>query len=301
MPKTDEQYTIFAQDIENNILKLCQSRQSDTSVDKNEFHQKYKAHVKQKCELDIRARIYDYMSNHPSWRNRLDGLKFMNVLDECLRQYQPQGKFFLNFFLNRYQLRMQDTLHGDSNAASRNSYQTTMPDSYIDQKDSLFPNAESIDINTNNDEESTNKISSLDKQSVQDYKEAEIDKETDTVWLLYQKASSILSAKDLNCLRYFFTLTALSSDQPQSKADCEYLDKDIFLKQLERTPQYLQDYEQEKAASGKNIQKNAFLKAKYMTAIAEASDMKQDTLRKKFKMLQNALTEIGTQLHMAKK
>jgi hypothetical protein len=38
-----------------------------------------------------------------------------------------------------------------------------------------------------------------------------------------------------------------------------------------------------------------------MTAIAAASGIKQDTLRKKFNLMQKIVTEIGTQLHMAEK
>lgn len=285
MPKTDEQYIVFAQELEKDILKLCEKRQSDASVNKRDFHQKYNNHLEKKYWLDIRAKIYEFMSKHPSWKNRLDGLKFMDVLDECLRQYQPQGKFFLNFFLNRYQLRMQDTPKA----------------SYIDEKDSVFNNADSIDIATNSDENSNNKISSLDKKSVQEYKTNEIANDMDAGWILYQKALTILSAGDLKYLKYFFTLNALSSDQPKEKADCEYLVKEIFLEQLELTPKYLQEYQQAKASSPKKIQENSFVNAKYMTAIAAASGIKQDTLRKKFNLMQKIVTEIGTQLHMAEK
>lgn len=301
MSKVDEQYTIFAQEIEQDVLALCKERQSDSSISKNEFHKKYKDHIEKKLGLDIRAKIYEYISKHPTWKNRLDSLKFMDVLDECLRQYQPQGKFFLSMFLNRYQLRMQDTPIGDINAVSTEKYQSRMQNSYIDEKDSVFNNADSIDVVTRNDEESTNAISPLDKKSFKDSTEDDIAKDSNGICILYQEALIRLNANDAKYLRYFFTLNALASNLEKSETNFEYLDKEIFLEQSNLTQEYLREYQHAKSASAKNIQENAFLKAKYTAAIAEKLDIKPDTMRKKFKQIQNILTDIGSKLHLTQK
>ena len=288
MENLDAQYKRRAQEIENDIIKLCNLRQMATSISKEEFQEQYsvdikqREHIEHKYNLDVRTKIYEFLMNHPKWKNRLDSIKFMDVFDECIKKYQPQGSYFLSLFINQYSLRMQDVKKG------------TYVEKYIDEKDSVFNHAESINIDTNNDEEATNKISPLDKKSQQDYYNDTIAKDNGIIFELYKTTINKLNKKDIPYLRCYFTVTALSNGLLFEDLGGDYLDQDLYIEQQGLTSNYLKEYEQKKAASGKNIQKRAFLKDKYTSAIVKKYGLQPDTIRKKFKIIQKLLTEIGT-------
>ena len=66
----------------------------------------------------------------------------------------------------------------------------------------------------------------------------------------------------------------------------------FFAAHKEKETLYLAEYDRERRATGKIIQEKAWLKQKYMQAMAERLGVKPDTLRKKQKKIQALLTEI---------
>ena len=80
----------------------------------------------------------------------------------------------------------------------------------------------------------------------------------------------------------------------------EWMVQKLYIEQQALTDHYLAEYRKAKSESSKNIQQKAFLKAKYTEAIVKKYGLKPDTIRKKFKSIQNVLTEIGAQFKLNK-
>lgn len=284
MSKLDEQFEYKAQEIEKDIIKLCNLRQIDKSISKEAFQKQYsvdikqREHIEHKYNLDVRTKIYEFLMNHPKWKNRLDGIKVMDVFDECLKKYKPQGSYFLSLFMSQYSLRMQDT---------RN-------DSYIDEKDSVFNYADSINIDTNGDEKVSKRKSSIDEQSKQNFFN---DMLSDYSYL-YETVNKELSQDLRPYLKYFVTVNALLTGYSDDSIDDSYIDREFFFAQSTLTDKYMQEYEQE-TALGKNKQIKAFLKGRYFAAVADIFDLSPDYTRKIFKKIQNEITRIGMQLHLS--
>ena len=299
MENLDVQYKQRAQEIENDIIKLCNLRQMATSVSKEEFQEQYsvdikqREHIEHKYNLDVRTKIYEFLMNHPKWKNRLDGIKVMDVFDECLRKYTPQGSFFLSLFMSQYSLRMRDVKKG------------TDADNYIDDKDSFFgpdKNTVRFDIEINNNEKASKEVSTVDKYVANEYSRTQnAIAASEYIEASYAKAYAKMGKKDLPYLRYYFTVNALSIDFPVDLLTNDYLDRDFFTEQLEQKKIIIQEYERERIATGKNLQKIAFLKKKYTAAIAKKYNLKSDTIRKKFNEIHNILTEIGAQFNITQK
>ncbi|MBE6105331.1 hypothetical protein [Anaerovibrio lipolyticus] len=300
MEKQDDHFVEFAKEIEADIIKLCNLRQMDTSITKEAFQEQYlvnieqREHIENKYNLDIRTKIYEYMMKHSYWKRRLDGIAFMDVFDECIRKYKPQGKFFLSLFINQYSLRTQD----QKSYLAENKKMTS--EDYIDSRDSVFKNAEQLEINTDDDGDDTYKVSQVDKKDFKEYKENDAVKNNDIMLTLYKIAYNKISEKDLSYLRCFFMINGLCEDLPADELDDEYLDKKLYIEQQALTDHYLAEYRNAKSESSKNIQQKAFLKAKYTEAIVKKYGLKPDTIRKKFKSIQNVLTEIGAQFKLNK-
>lgn len=286
MANLDDQYRSKAQEIENKINIFCQLRQEDKSIALEVFHKNHLDHGQQKAWSDLLSLIGEYLFTLPQWKHRIDGKAFIDVFDECLKKYKPQGKFFLNFFINRYSLRMSGTKN----------------DKDIDEEKSIFKKAESIDVNVKNDEKSTTKLSGIDRKSVNEYEASKVATDIEDIVAMYKEADNLLGNDYLPYLRYFFTFAALSEDLYINE-DIKYLFVDVYDEQMKLRQKYLQEYKAEKENSNINIQEKAFLRAKYCAAIADKIGLKPDTIRrhKKLKATQKVLADIADKLHWLKK
>ena len=225
------------------------------------------------------------MMKHPTWKRRLDGISFMDVFDECIRKYKPQGKYFLSLFFNQYSLRIQDK----KRYLAENKNMTA--EDYIDSRDSVFENAESINIDTNDDEKRSKRKSPLDEQSKRNFfNDMLLD-----YGYLYQKLSGKLSSGIVPYLKYYITVKALLARYPAENVSDDYMDKEFFLAQASMTDKYMQEYERERAL-GNNKQEEAFLRGKYTAAVADIFGLSTDYMRKILKKTQDEITQIGIKL-----
>ncbi len=286
MANMDDLYRSKAQEIENKINIFCKLRQANKSIALEEFHKNHLDHGLQKDWSGLLSLIGEYLFTLPQWQHRIDSKVFIDVFDECLKIYEPQGKFFLNLFINRYSLRMRGTKN----------------DKDIDKEKSLFKKAESIDVDVNNDEKSTKKLSGIDRKSVSEYEASKVATDIEDILVMYKEADKILGDDYLPYLRYFFTFAVLLEDL-RIDEDIKYLFRDVYNEQMPLRQKYLQEYKIEKEKGDKNIQEKAFWKSKYGAAIADKIGLKPDTIRrnKKLKATQKVLADIADRLHWLKK
>ena len=285
MSKVDDQYTTIAKEIEALVLPLCKYRQENLSVPFEEFHKSHLSRSQLKLRLDIMSRIEEYLfvNTKSTLKHKVDGIEFIKVFDECLRQYKSQGKFFLNLFIILYSLRTSN-----------------LKDEYsVDDNNTIFKKATSYDEPAyDKDKNPEKKVSIVEKQLFNDFQK---NKQTASVFDLYEEVTKFLPSSDLPYFQLFMSMIVLVEEFDINESTIEQIDYDFYQQQKEMTPQYLEEYEIAKSASKQMLQEKAFLKGKYRAAMAEKLGLKQDTMRKKMKYIQIIITRIGAQLHLANK
>lgn len=279
MSKLGANYVKKAQEIENVILPLCQFRQKDTSISWEEFI-KTLDHDHKKVWNTVITEICDYIFrkgfDETIGDAEFNGEIFIKTFDYCLNTYKPQGKYFLNQFTKWYSKRLRasdDSIFHDGNVSSG--------DEPIYNEDG----------NPNNN---TNKFSRYVFDTYQNQKTQS------TLYDLCFEATKKIDKGESVYLRLFLTMIFLLDDSSLDSSYNKFIDIDFYNEQRKLTKQYLDEYNRVKESTHENIQEKAFLKTKYRIAMSEKLGLQEDTLRKKLKKIQKLMTQIGTELGLAR-